>query len=154
MIGSGYVLPSSDPAPLSSSGAALHGWWASRSSSGARRCDLAIDIGLWRVVRIVLLRDVRSYVAVAAEALDLAGRGGRCVLGIVRNSGVVDRRAADCQLARAENLTASRPAVIAKQSIPRSSYLDCFAEPVIGRRGACHRAPIRATRWRRPAGSQ
>jgi hypothetical protein len=36
-------------------------------------------------------------------------------------------------LARAENLTASRPAVIAKQSIPRSSYLDCFAEPVIGR---------------------
>jgi hypothetical protein len=81
------------------------------------------------------------------------------VLGIVRNSGVVDRRAADCQLARAENLTASRPAVIArseatKQAIPRSSYLDCFVEPVIGRRGACHRARIRATRWRRPVGSQ
>src|SRR3981081_3060090 len=26
--------------------------------------------------------------------------------------------------------------------------LDCFAEPVIGRRGARHRARIRGTRWR------
>ena len=24
---------------------------------------------------------------------------------------------------------------------------DCFAEPVIGRRGACHRMRMRATRW-------
>jgi hypothetical protein len=33
-----------------------------------------------------------------------------------------------------------------KQSSLCSVALDCFAEPVIGRRGACHRARIRATR--------
>jgi hypothetical protein len=42
-----------------------------------------------------------------------------------------------------------------KQSISmREERMDCFAEPVIGRLGACHRARIRATRWRRPVGSQ
>jgi alkylhydroperoxidase family enzyme len=32
--------------------------------------------------------------------------------------------------------------------------MDCFAEFIIGRRGACHRARVRATRWRRPDGPQ
>jgi hypothetical protein len=36
-------------------------------------------------------------------------------------------------------------------TVRRSIYT---AEPVIWRRGACHRARIRATRWRRPAGAQ
>ena len=36
-------------------------------------------------------------------------------------------------------------------TVRRSIYT---AEPVIGRRGACHRARILATRWRRPVGSQ
>ena len=56
--------------------------------------DAAIDAAVRRAVRIVLLRDVRSYVVVAAEALDLAGCGGRCVLGVVRDGFVVDRRPA------------------------------------------------------------
>ena len=49
--------------------------------SGRRSGDLAIDAALRRAVRVVLLRDVRTDVAVAAEALDLAGGAGRCVLG-------------------------------------------------------------------------
>jgi hypothetical protein len=45
--------------------------------------------------------------------------------------------------------------VIASEAIQiRHEILDCFvAEPVIGPRGACHRARIRATRWRGPVGS-
>jgi hypothetical protein len=37
-----------------------------------------------------------------------------------------------------------------KQSITHNYRIhasDCFAEPVIGRRGACHRMRMRATRW-------
>ena len=47
-------------------------------------------------------------VAVAAQALDLAGGGRRRLLGIVRHSGVVDARAGDRQLDRAEDLTGFR----------------------------------------------
>ena len=73
--------------------------------SGSAAGDLAIDAALWRAVRIVLLRDVRIDVAVAAQALDLAGCSRRCVLGIVRDRGVVDDRADDRQLAHPESLT-------------------------------------------------
>jgi Predicted membrane protein (DUF2177) len=69
------------------------------------RRDAAIDAAVWRAVRIVLLRDVRSYVVVAAEALDLPGRGRRCVLGIVRDRDVVDRRPAHRQPDSAAQLT-------------------------------------------------
>ena len=67
--------------------------------------DAAIDAAVRRAVRIVLLRDVRSYVVVAAEALDLAGCGRRCVLGIVRDRDVVDRRPAHRQPDSAAQLT-------------------------------------------------
>ena len=53
------------------------------------RRDLAIDAAVWRAVRLLLLRDLRTDVAVALEALDLAGGRGRRVLGIVRDGGVV-----------------------------------------------------------------
>src|SRR6266403_2548373 len=47
--------------------------------------------------------------------------------------------------------TSLRVAEATKQSIlPLRGDMDCFAEPVIGRRGACHRARVRATRWRDP----
>ena len=61
--------------------------------SGAAR-DLAVDAALWRAVRAVLLRDLRSHVAVAAQALELGGRDRRYRLGRVRDGGLVDRRAA------------------------------------------------------------
>jgi hypothetical protein len=44
------------------------------------RRDLAIDAALGRAVRIFLLRDLRADIAVAAQALDLAGGHGRCEL--------------------------------------------------------------------------
>src|SRR5664279_1756376 len=69
------------------------------------RRDAAIDAAVRRAIRIVLLRDVRSYVVVAAEALDLASHGRRCVLGIVRDRDVVDRRPAHRQPDRAAQLT-------------------------------------------------
>jgi uncharacterized membrane protein len=40
------------------------------------RRNLAIDVALWRVVRLLLLRDVRTDFIIAAQALDLAAR--RC----------------------------------------------------------------------------
>ena len=64
-------------------------------------CDLAIDVALRRVVRLLLLRDVRIDVIIAAQALDLAGRDCRRGLGFVRDGGVRDIRFADCQPARA-----------------------------------------------------
>ena len=77
--------------------------------SGRGGRDLAIDAALRRAVRVVLLRDLRTDLAVAAQALDLAGGRRRRVLGSVRDRGVVDGRADDRQLARAENLNAVIP---------------------------------------------
>jgi uncharacterized membrane protein len=50
------------------------------------------------------LRDLRTHVAVAAQALDLVGGHGRCDLGRVRDGGVVDDRADDRQPDRAQDL--------------------------------------------------
>ena len=47
----------------------------------AGECDLAVDTALWRAVRPVLLRDLRPDVAVAAQALDLAGGDRRVSWG-------------------------------------------------------------------------
>ena len=88
------------------------------------RHDLPIVATLRRVVRIVLLRDVRPDVAVATQALELAGRGRRCVVGRDGHRGLIDRRASRCQLAGAEDLRAS------------SSGISRFRV----RCGACHRA--------------
>src|SRR6184192_1878911 len=57
-------------------------------------------------------------------------------------------------IARSQRVPPSAGPMI-NSATKRSSFfvaLNCFAEPVIGRRGACHRARIRATRWRRPVG--
>jgi hypothetical protein len=59
------------------------------------RRDVAIDAAVRRFVRPVLLRDVRADLAVALEALDLAGRARRYVLGIAGDRGVVHARAGD-----------------------------------------------------------
>ena len=75
--------------------------------SGSAAGDLAIDAALWRAVWIVLLCDVRSDGAVAAQALELAGRCRQRVLGIVRHRGVVHDRPDGRQLAGAENLILS-----------------------------------------------
>ena len=65
-------------------------------SAPAQR-DLAVDAALWRAVRAVLLRDLRADLAVAAQALDLAGGDRRRVLGSIRDRAVVHRRAVDRQ---------------------------------------------------------
>jgi hypothetical protein len=48
--------------------------------------NLAIDACLRRAVRPVLLRDPRSHLAGAAQALELGGRGRRRVLGCGRDA--------------------------------------------------------------------
>ena len=72
--------------------------------SGAADATWQIDAALWRAVRLVLLRDLRSHVAVAAAALELAGRDRRHFLGRGRDGGLIDRRPSCCELAGAENL--------------------------------------------------
>ena len=72
-----------------------------RERRGGR--DLADDAAVWRAVRLVLLCDIRTDVAVAAQALDLAGGRGRRVMGRGRHRAVVDPRADDRKLARAKS---------------------------------------------------
>jgi hypothetical protein len=72
------------------------------------QADLAIDAAVWRVVRIFLLRDLRTDIAIAAQALDLAGGHGRCELGHVRDGGVVRDRAVDRQCDQADPVRAQR----------------------------------------------
>ena len=50
--------------------------------SGPATATWQSTLAVRRVVRVVLLCDVRTDVAVAAEALDLAGGRGRCVSGV------------------------------------------------------------------------
>jgi len=64
------------------------------------------------VVRIVLLCDLRSDVAGAAQALELAGRHRRRGLGIVRDRSIIDRGLADRQLACTEGLTPVIPGLV------------------------------------------
>jgi uncharacterized membrane protein len=54
-----------------------------------------------------LLHDLRTHLAVAAQALDLGGGLGRCVLGRLRDRAVVDRGPIDRQLDHAEGLNQS-----------------------------------------------
>ena len=49
--------------------------------SGSSGGDLADHAIVRRAVRPVLLRDLRSHLARAAQALELGGRGGRCRAG-------------------------------------------------------------------------
>src|ERR1700719_501428 len=65
---------------------------------------VAVDVALWRAVRVVLLRDLRPHVAGATQTLDLAGRNRRRVLGRVRDSVVVDGGTPDRQPDRPETL--------------------------------------------------
>src|SRR4029077_11573329 len=67
-------------------------------------CECSIDAALWRAVRAVLLRDLRPHLAVAAAALELAGRDRRYLLGRHRDGGLIDIRPSRCQLAGAESL--------------------------------------------------
>ena len=59
---------------------------------------LAIDAAVWRAIRLLLLWDLRTNVALAVEALDLAGGHDGCGLGIIHDGAVVHARAGDRQL--------------------------------------------------------
>jgi hypothetical protein len=54
-------------------------------------CDMAIDAALRGAVRAVLLCDVRSHRAGAAQTLELAGRVRRHRLGCGGDRGLIDR---------------------------------------------------------------
>ena len=68
---------------------------------------LAIDAAVWRAIRLLLLRDLRTDLALAVEALDLAGGHDGCGLGIIHDGAVVHARADDRQLDHAEDLSVS-----------------------------------------------
>jgi hypothetical protein len=83
--------------------------------------DLAIDACLRRAVRPVLLRDLRSHLAGAAQALELGGRGRRRVLGRGRDRDRRERGADRGQCDRAEGLSGiAEIAVIASQRVART----------------------------------
>ena len=73
---------------------------------------------------------------------------------IKRHSGALQRaRATRVERPHPGDLPPSlRGALATKQSIVRRTRL--WIASLTGRRGACHRARIRATRWRRAGGSQ
>ena len=66
---------------------------------------LAIDVAVWRAVRILLLRDLRPDLAGAAQALELAGCDRRHRLGRVCDGGLVDRRIARGELAGSKGVS-------------------------------------------------